>query len=194
MGEKKRRTAQAPTPGAATLAAPEPPREPIMIRPCFTMDLQQVQLIYAHHVMTGTGTFEINPPDRDEMKERWIKIAARSWPYLVAAPLNDAGRVLGFAYAQQFRDRDAYKATFENSIYMAPGQTRRGVGLKLLNHLLADLHEQKAREVIAVIGDSANLASIGLHKRAGFQQAGLLRNVGFKFGRWLDVVLMQRSL
>jgi phosphinothricin acetyltransferase len=192
MGEKKRRSAIPPS--AKTEAASQPPRLDIMVRPCFTMDLQQVQLIYAHHVVTGTGTFEINPPDREEIKERWTKVVKRSWPYLVATPMRDGARILGFAYAQQFRDRDAYSKTFENSIYLAPGQERQGIGLKLLHQLLADLKEQEAREAIAVIGDSANAASIGLHARLGFQHAGVLRNVGFKFGRWLDVVLMQRSL
>jgi phosphinothricin acetyltransferase len=165
----------------------------LVVRPCFQQDLEFVQLIYAHHVTTGTGTFEIAPPDLAEMAERWSKIVARGWPYLVACPTRDLTRVLGFAYAQIFRDREAYACTFEDSIYVAPGSERQGIGKLLLAHLLEQLREDGVREVVAVIGDSANEASIRLHAAAGFVEAGILRNVGRKFDRWLDVVLMQRS-
>lgn len=173
------------------MAASHPP---LIVRPCFQQDLEFVQLIYAHHVLSGTGTFEIEPPSLDEMTERWSKVVTKSWPFLVACPPHDLSRVLGFAYAAQFRDRPAYNYTFENSIYVAPTSQRQGVGRVLMSELLRTLKEDGAREVLAVIGDSANAGSIGLHTLAGFRHVGMLRNVGFKFGRWLDVVLMQRSL
>ncbi|MBL8548674.1 MAG: N-acetyltransferase [Hyphomonadaceae bacterium] len=166
----------------------------IVVRPCFQQDLELVQIIYAHHVMTGTGTFETTPPTLEEMAERWTRVVAKGWPYLVACPTTDLTRVLGFAYAQQFRDREAYAKSFEDSVYVAPTSVRQGVGKALLGHLLHQLHEDGAREVIAVIGDADNAGSIRLHAGYGFVQAGLLRRVGNKFDRWLDVVLMQRSL
>jgi phosphinothricin acetyltransferase len=166
----------------------------IIVRPCFQQDLEFAQLIYAHHVMTGAGTFEYVPPDLEEMTARWSRTVTRGWPYLVACPQRDLTRVLGFAYAQIFRDREGYARTFEDSVYVAPTSMRQGVGKHLLAHLLQQLQADGAREIIAVIGDSANQASIRLHASAGFVQTGLLRNVGFKFDRWLDVVLMQRSL
>lgn len=167
---------------------------PVLIRPCFEMDLQSVQLIYAHHVMTGTGTFETEPPDLNEMRARWVKIAAREWPYLVACSQNDPTRIYGFAYAAQFRDRAAYAQTFEDSVYVAPNAQYRGVGKILLNGLLAQLEAMNAREVIAVIGDADNHGSVNLHVRMGFRRVGVLNSVGFKFQRWLDVILMQRTL
>jgi phosphinothricin acetyltransferase len=165
----------------------------VLVRPCFQQDLEFVQLIYAHHVTTGTGTFEYVPPDLDEMTQRWSNIVTRGWPYLIACPQRDLTRVLGFAYAQTFRDREGYARTFEDTVYVAPTSLNQGVGKLLLAHLLRQLQDDGAREIIAAIGDSANQASIRLHASAGFVEAGLLRNVGFKFDRWLDVVLMQRS-
>lgn len=170
------------------------PPAPIIVRPCFQQDLEQVQLIYGHHVMTGTGTFEIEPPDLGEMTERWSQVVEKAWPYLVASPSTDLTRVLGFAYAGQFRARAAYAQTFEDSVYVAPSAARQGVGLALMRELLATLQGDGVREVLAVIGDSANYASIQLHAKAGFAHVGVMRNVGQKFGRWLDVVIMQRSL
>ncbi|HVY02126.1 MAG TPA: GNAT family N-acetyltransferase [Caulobacterales bacterium] len=166
----------------------------VIVRPCFEMDLQFVQLIYAHHVTTGTGSFETAPPDVREMTARWSRIAGKEWPYLVACDQKDPTRIYGFAYAAQFRDRPAYAFTFEDSVYVAPNAMGRGVGKKLLNGLLSQLDTIGAREVIAVIGDSDNLGSINLHVRMGFRRVGVLSNVGTKFGRWLDVVLMQRTL
>lgn len=168
--------------------------EHIIVRPCFDNDLDQVALIYAHHVSTGTGTFETTPPDLKEMKARWVKIAARGWPWLVACPHADPMRVIGFAYAQQFRDRHAYAHAFEDSVYVAPGWDRRGVGISLLGSCLLELQQLDCRQVIAVIGDSQNESSIALHAKAGFAHVGTLANVGWKFGRWLDVVMMQREL
>ncbi|HVZ98818.1 MAG TPA: GNAT family N-acetyltransferase [Caulobacterales bacterium] len=167
---------------------------PILVRPCFQQDLEFVQLIYGHHVMTGTGTFELEPPSLEEMTARWSRIVTKGWPFLVAAPRQDLSRVLGFAYAGQFRDRPAYATTFEDSIYVAPNAVRQGVGLLLMAELLSMLRSDGVREVLAVIGDRANTASIGLHEKAGFAHVGMFSNVGYKFGRWLDVVLMQRSL
>ena len=169
-------------------------RPPILIRPCFQQDLEQVTLIYAHHVTTGTGTFETEPPSFETMTERWSHVVAKNWPFLVASPTHDLTRVLGYAYAAQFRDRAAYAYCFEDSVYVAPGAQNQGVGLLLLAEVLAVLKGDGAREVLAVIGDSANAASIALHAKLGFAHVGVFRNVGLKFDRWLDVVLMQRSL
>jgi phosphinothricin acetyltransferase len=166
----------------------------LVVRPCFQQDLEFVRLIYGHYVMTGTGTFEYVPPTLAEMTERWSRIVTRGWPYLVACPARDLTRVLGFASATTFRDREGYARTFEDSVYVGPTSLRQGVGKLLLAHLMRQLQDDGAREIIAVIGDSANEASIRLHAAAGFVQAGTLKNVGFKFDRWLDVVLMQRSL
>lgn len=153
-----------------------------------------VQLIYAHHVLTGTGTFEIEPPSLEQMTERWGRVVQHGWPWLVASPASDPSRVLGFAYATQFRDREAYAKTFEVSVYAAPTTMRQGVGALMLSELLVALQQDGVREALAVIGDSANAASIGLHTKLGFSYVGTMRNVGEKFGRLLDVVLMQRSI
>lgn len=173
---------------------PADPRPPILVRPCFQQDLELVQLIYAHHVLSGTGTFEIEPPSLEEMTERWGRIVSNGWPWLVATPTADLSRVLGFAYAAPFRERAAYAKTFEVSIYVGPTTQRQGAGSLLLNELLHMLKGDGVREALAVIGDSYNAASIGLHKKLGFTHAGRLTNVGEKFGRTLDVVLMQRTL
>ncbi len=167
---------------------------PIIDRPCFQQDLEFVQLIYAHHVLTGTGTFEITPPTIEEMTERRGKIVERGWPFLVASPASDLSRVLGFAYAGQFRDRDAYAKTFEVSVYVGPTTQRRGAGALLLHETLTTLRADGVREALAFIGDSYNAASIGLHRKLGFEHVGTLKNVGQKFGRLLDVVIMQRTL
>jgi len=169
-------------------------RPPIIVRPCFQQDLELVQLIYAHHVLSGAGTFEIEPPTLEAMTERWSQIVAKGWPYVVASPASDLSRVLGFAYAAQFRDREAYAKTFEVSIYVGPTTQRQGAGALLLNELLHMLKADGAREALALIGDSYNAASIGLHKKLGFKHVGTLSNVGEKFGRELDVVVMQRTL
>jgi phosphinothricin acetyltransferase len=165
----------------------------VIVRPCFQQDLEVVQLIYAHHVMTGAGTFEIEPPSLQEMTDRWSKVVTHGWPFLVASPTHDLSRVLGYAYAQPFRERAAYAQTFEDSIYVAPSSQRQGVGALLLSELLRALRHDGVREVLGVIGDSGNAGSIGLHQKAGFRHVGVFKDVGFKFGRWFDVVLMQRS-
>jgi L-amino acid N-acyltransferase YncA len=184
--------AQSGPPGLSTMSGAK--TSEIIVRPCFQQDLQYVQLIYAHHCLTGTGTFEIEPPSLEEMTERWSKIVDRGWPFLVASPPSDFSRVLGFCYAAQFRDRAAYSKTFEVSIYAAPTTMRQGVGAQMLAQLLSQLRDDGVREVLAVIGDSHNAGSIGLHQKLGFRRVGTMTNVGEKFGRLLDVVIMQRSL
>jgi phosphinothricin acetyltransferase len=166
----------------------------LMVRPCFQQDLELVQLIYAHHVLTGTGSFETEPPSLPEMTERWSGVVQHGWPYLVATPAADPTRVLGFAYATQYRDRPAYKGTFEVSVYVAPTSLRQGAGALLMSELLQALHNDGAREALGFIGDGANIASIALHKKFGFRPVGVLHGVGEKFGRSLDVVVMQRSV
>jgi phosphinothricin acetyltransferase len=169
-------------------------RPALIARPCFQQDLEFVQLIYAHHVLTGAGTFETEPPPLEEITERWGKIVERGWPFVVASPPSDLSRVMGFAYAVQFRDRAAYARTFEVSVYAAPTTLRQGAGSIMLSDLLSTLRGDGVREAVAFIGDSANAASIGLHRKLGFKHVGTLTNVGEKFGRLLDVVVMQRSI
>lgn len=166
----------------------------LIVRPCFQQDLLFVQLIYAHAVLTGTGTFEITPPTLDEMTERWSKVVDRGWPFMVASPPEDVSRVLAFAYATQYRDRAAYEKTFEVSVYTAHTSFRRGAGSVALAEVLTSLRADGAREALAFIGDSYNAASIGLHHKLGFKHVGTLSNVGEKFGKLLDVVVMQRTL
>lgn len=172
----------------------EPEAPALIARPCFQQDLEVVQLIYAHHVLTGTGSFEIEPPSLEEMTARWSRVVGAGWPFVVASPRSDLSRVMGFAYATQFRDRAAYAHCFEVSVYAAPTTLRLGAGSVMLAHVLASLRDDGAREVLAVIGDSANAASIALHRKLGFNHVGLLSRVGEKFGRQLDVVVMQRNL
>lgn len=173
---------------------PEPNAPSLVARPCFQQDLEAVELIYAHHVLTGTGSFEIEPPSLAEMTARWSRIVQQGWPFVVASPPSDLSRVMGFAYAGQFRDRPAYARCFEVSVYSAPTTLRMGAGSLMLAQVLANLREDGVREALAFIGDSANAASIALHRKLGFTQVGVLSRVGEKFGRLLDVVIMQRSL
>lgn len=166
----------------------------ILVRPCFQQDLETVQLIYAHHVMTGTGTFELEPPSLEDVTARWGEIVEYGWPFLVACPTSDLSRVMGYAYATQFRPRPGYRTTFESSVYTAPTLLRQGVGERLMTELLVTLKGDGVREVLALVGDSANQASISLHQKLGFRRVGVLEKVGEKFGRRLDVVLLQRTL
>jgi phosphinothricin acetyltransferase len=160
------------------------------IRAATADDAAAIQAIYAHHVLHGTATFEEVPPDLPEIARRLAEIADRGLPYIVA----EEGRVLGFAYAGPYRARSAYRFTLEDSIYLAADARGRGLGRRLLERLIADCTAVGARQLLAVIGDSGNAASIGLHERLGFAHAGTLRSVGFKFGRWLDTVQMQLPL
>jgi phosphinothricin acetyltransferase len=161
------------------------------IRPAAASDLPTITAIYDYAVRTGTATFELDPPDLAEMTARFGKLKDGGYPYLVAA---QGGAVLGYAYAGPYRPRPAYRFTVENSVYFAPEAQRRGMGIVLLNELIAQSTRSGFRQMIAVIGDSANAGSIAVHTRAGFELIGIHRNVGFKFGRWLDTVMMQRAL
>jgi len=162
------------------------------VRACTSQDLPAVQAIYAHHVLHGTGTFEEVPPSLEEMTARHAGIVANDrFPFLVAV---QDGAVLGFAYASAFGDRAAYRYTCESSVYIAPDAQRRGIGHALMDQVIAQCTARGLREMLAVIGDSQNYASIGLHAALGFAHVGTFPNVGWKFERWIDVVLMQRSL
>jgi phosphinothricin acetyltransferase len=161
------------------------------VRPATAADLAAVQAIYAAHVLNGTGSFEEVPPGLAEIEARWRRITGGGLPYLVAA---EGERLLGFAYAGPFRPRSAYRFTVEDSIYVAPNALGGGVGSLLLGALIDACEERGMRQMIAVIGDSANTRSIRLHQRHGFIRAGTLVDAGYKFGRWLDAVFMQRTL
>ena len=163
----------------------------ITLRPAVAADFGAITAIYADAVETGTATFELDPPSLAEMTARFDDLMAGGFPWLVAVA---DGKVMGYAYAGPYRARPAYRFTVENSIYLAAEARRRGIGLALLERLVADTASHGFRQMIAVIGDSANAASIAVHARAGFQMVGTFQEVGFKFGRWLDTVLMQRAL
>jgi phosphinothricin acetyltransferase len=161
------------------------------IRPTIEADLPAITAIYDHAVRHGTATFELVPPDLAEMTRRYNALIDGGYPYFVAV-LD--GRVAGYAYAGAYRPRPAYRFTVENSIYLDPSVHRRGVGLQLLQRLILECEVRGFRQMIAVIGDSANAASVGVHARTGFKLIGTHPNVGLKFGRWLDTVMMQRDL
>jgi L-amino acid N-acyltransferase YncA len=163
----------------------------VIIRAAIASDMDAIALIYSHHVNHGTGTFETEPPDREEIARRWGQVAARSLPWLVA---EDSGEVVGYAYAAPYRARPAYRHTVEDSVYVRVDRIGTGLGKQLLPALITATRACGMHQMIAVIGDSANRASINLHRRFGFQDAGVLKDVGFKFGRWLDTVFLQRSL
>lgn len=164
---------------------------PPVVRDSRDEDVPAIQAIYAHHVLHGFGSFEEVPPDLAEMARRRQGVLAARLPYLVA---ESADEILGYAYASPFRPRTAYRFTVENSIYVAENTVGRGIGRVLLDVLIRRCTEAGARQMIAIIGDSGNSASIGLHARAGFQHVGILRSVGLKKGRWVDIVTMQRAL
>jgi len=161
------------------------------IRPGRPADIAAITRIYAHAVQHGTASFELDAPDQAEMARRQSALVAGGYPYLVA---ERAGAVAGYAYAGPYRARPAYHWAVEDSIYVAPEFHRQGLGARLLARLVADAQTLGFRQMIAVIGDSAQTASIALHAAAGFRMIGTLQSVGFKHDRWLDTVLMQRSL
>ena len=161
------------------------------IRPSQDADLPAITAIYAHHVLHGTGTFETTPPTQDDMTGRRADVLAKGLPWLVA---EEDGQILGFAYCQWFKPRPAYRFSAEDSIYLAPEAAGKGLGTLLLNALIARAQTLGVRKLIAVIGDSANGGSVGVHRKAGFAQVGVLQSCGWKFGRWLDVVLMDKTL
>jgi L-amino acid N-acyltransferase YncA len=163
----------------------------MVIRKASEADIQEIQAIYAHHVLTGAGTFEEEPPSVEEMAERFTEAIAHDWTWLVA---TDASGVLGYAYYTQFRDRSAYRYCVEDSVYVREDVRGQGVGKALVAHLIEAATASGMRQMIAVIGDSENVGSIGVHASLGFQMVGTLRSVGMKFGRWVDMVSMQRQL
>jgi L-amino acid N-acyltransferase YncA len=162
-----------------------------LIRPSRDEDLEAITRIYGHHVLHGTGTFETTPPTQAEMTARRADVLGKGLPWLVA---EEGGQVLGYAYGNWFKPRPAYRFSVEDSIYMDPSAHRRGLGRALLAELLAALERAGTRKVMAVIGDSANTGSIGVHKALGFEPVGVVQSCGWKFDRWLDIVLMQKTL
>ena len=161
------------------------------IRPSQASDLPAITALYAHHVLHGTGSFELEPPGEAEMAARHADVSAKGLPWLVA---EDAGSLLGFAYANHFRPRRAYRFCVEDSIYLQPTAMGRGTGRMLLAELMARCEALGARQMLAIIGDAQNTGSIALHQALGFQHTGVLKASGWKFERWLDVILMQRAL
>ena len=162
------------------------------IRLATEADAAAVAAIYGHHVLHGFGTFEEEPPTADEMAGRMRAVLDRGLPYLVA--VDEAGDVLGYAYAGPFRPRAAYRYAVEDSVYVAPEAAGKGIGKALVAEVIARCEALGLRQMIAVIGDSGNAGSIGLHRSLGFQHAGVGRSLGYKHGRWVDIVWMQRAL
>ncbi|HKP43121.1 GNAT family N-acetyltransferase [Mycobacterium sp.] len=163
----------------------------LTIRPTKSDDLDAIADIYAHHVRTGVATFELDAPDVPELRRRFDAVKAGGLPFL-SATLD--GEVAGYAYCTPWKTRPAYRHTVEDSVYLAPHALGRGIGGRLLDRLLDDCARAGIREVVAVIADTDGDASLALHRSRGFADAGRLKAVGFKHGRWLDTVLLQRSL
>ncbi|HEY9223385.1 MAG TPA: GNAT family N-acetyltransferase [Variovorax sp.] len=164
---------------------------PLTIRPSHDEDVAAIAAIYAHHVLNGTGTFETDPPSPADMAARRADVLAKQLPYLVA---ERDGRILGFAYCNWFKPRPAYRFSAEDSIYLADAARGQGVGSQLLAALSQAAEAAGVRKLIAVIGDSANAGSVGVHRAQGFTHVGVLKDCGWKFGQWLDVVLMEKAL
>jgi L-amino acid N-acyltransferase YncA len=161
------------------------------IRPSTDHDVPAITAIYGHHVQHGTGTFETTPPSESDMAARRADVLSKALPYLVA---EEAGRVVGFAYCQWFKPRPAYRFSAEDSIYLHPDAAGQGLGKHLLTALIGQAEAAGIRKLIAVIGDSNNAGSVGVHKALGFEQVGVIKSCGWKFGRWLDIVLMEKPL
>jgi phosphinothricin acetyltransferase len=166
-------------------------RADLTLREARAEDLPAITAIYGHHVRTGLASFETEAPDLAEMTSRYEAVRAKGFPYLVA---EVGGQVAGYAYASHYRPRFAYRFTVEDSVYIHPERTGLGLGRALLVRLLEECERAGCRQVIAVIGDSGNAASIALHRACGFEMTGTFRSIGYKHGRWLDTVLMQRTL
>jgi phosphinothricin acetyltransferase len=162
-----------------------------LIRPSHDSDVAAITALYRHHVLTGTGTFEIDPPSEADMAARRADVLSKGLPYLV---IEEGSEVLGFAYCNWFKPRPAYRFSAEDSIYMDPRAHGKGWGKALLAELCARAERAGVRKFLAVIGDSANSGSIGLHRSLGFAHVGVLSACGWKFDRWLDVVLMEKPL
>jgi len=163
----------------------------VQIRPATPDDIEAIHAIYSHHVLKGLASFEEEPPSTAELRRRYDEVAGRRLPYLVA---DFAGTVAGYGYCALYRTRSAYRYTLEDSVYVRADAQGRGVGKTLLAELIRKCEALGYRQLVAVIGDSANAASIGLHESQGFLRVGTLRSAGFKLGRWVDSVFMQRPL
>ena len=162
-----------------------------IIRPSLARDVPDIAAIYAHHVLVGTGTFEIDPPSISDMEDRRADVLTKGLPYLVAV---DGSKVIGFAYCNWFKPRPAYRFSAEDSIYLAPAVQAQGLGRLLLTELASQAERSGVRKLIAVIGDSGNIGSIAVHRSVGFRPVGVLKSCGWKFDRWLDVVMMDMPL
>lgn len=163
----------------------------IKIRPSTEADIAAITAIYTHHVLHGTGTFETTPPSEQDMIARRADVLSKDLPYLV---IETEDGVMGFAYCNWFKPRPAYRFSAEDSIYLAPAAHGKGLGRLLLEELMAQAERAGVCKLIAVIGDSTNLGSVGVHTACGFNHVGVLANCGWKFDRWLDVVLMDRVI
>lgn len=163
----------------------------MIVRPAAPQDLPAIQSIYAYHVLHGLASFEEEAPPLEEVRRRFEDVTGRGLPYLVA---EEKGEILGYGYCTLYRSRSAYRYALEDSIYVKNGSQRKGIGKAVLGELIARCEVLNYRQIIAVIGDSANAASIAVHASLGFVRAGNLRSTGYKFGRWVDSVLMQRPL
>ncbi|EKE72304.1 GNAT family N-acetyltransferase [Oceanibaculum indicum] len=163
----------------------------IVVRDAREADIPAIRAIYAHHVQHGLASFEETPPDEAEMLRRFRTLKEGGFPYLAA---ELAGDLVGYSYAGQYRPRPAYRYSVEDSVYVRDGMAGKGVGRALLTALLARCTDMGFRQMIAIIGDSGNHGSIGLHQALGFKDVGTIRSVGFKHGRWVDSVLLQRAL
>ncbi len=163
----------------------------LLIRPSTPSDLPAITAIYGGNVLNGTGTFELDAPDEAEMARRRDDVLGKGLPWLV---VERGSAVLGFAYANHFRPRKAYRFCLEDSLYLADGAKGQGLGRLLLAELMARCEALGARQMLAVIGDSTNLGSVGVHRILGFEHVGVMKSAGWKFGRWLDVVVMQKAL
>jgi len=161
------------------------------IRPSRPQDIPDIAAIYSHHVLVGTGTFETEPPSLNDMADRRADVLTKGLPYLVAV---DGNKVLGFAYCNWFKPRPAYRFSAEDSIYLAPAVQGQGLGRVLLTELASQAERAGVRKLIAVIGDSSNVGSVAVHRSVGFRPVGVLKSCGWKFDRWLDVVLMDMPL
>ncbi|ROZ71255.1 GNAT family N-acetyltransferase [Ramlibacter sp. WS9] len=161
------------------------------IRPSTDADLPAITAIYAHHVLHGTGTFETTPPSETELAARRADVLAKGLPWLVA---EEGGHILGYAYCQWFKPRPAYRFSAEDSIYLHPDAAGKGLGKALLAELATQAEAFGIRKLIAVIGDSNNAGSIGVHRTLGFTPVGTFKSCGWKFGKWLDIVLMEKTL
>ena len=162
-----------------------------LIRPSREDDIAAIADIYGHHVLHSTGTFETEAPGIADMTARRADVLSKGLPYLV---VEDDGRIVGFAYGNWFKPRPAYRYSVEDSIYLAPDAHRQGLGRALLAELMAHCETAGIRKVMAIIGDSANTGSIGVHRALGFEQAGIIQSCGWKFGAWRDIVIMQKTL